>query len=393
MSQGHDVRLITRKNLSPEARTQTYHRIPQPGWEEIGCPTIHLDVRDSDSWEGGKWLNRVLSLLNPYVVPSYMERAWVLASAQVLEREIDQVVPDVVLTTQYSYNYLAALIARRKRRFVWIASINDPWEKMALFESPSWCSHWHHYHRRLLSLLASKADAFIFPSKRLELFERKFSYGPWPSHVDIIPHVGAVAERVAPRNYEKFRLVHAGELVNVGKALCKLPEAITEATRRMPGLKADLEMVLVGDAPTDFKNRMAAVVGSAFQCVPWCAYPTALEYIASADVNVLIEANYPEGVLMLAKLADYALVPKPILALSPRIGYMADMAQKGQCLHAPPDDEALIAEKILALHAAWKAGNLASYSSHSELAEICKPETAAAKFENLFQSIAEGTVN
>jgi hypothetical protein len=108
-------------------------------------------------------------------------------------------------------------------------------------------------------------------------------------------------------------------------------------------------------------------------------------------VNVLIEANYPEGVLMLAKLADYALVPKPILALSPRIGYMADMAQKGQCLHAPPDDEALTAEKILALYAAWKAGNLASYSSHNELKEMCKPETAAAKFEDLFRSVAQGT--
>jgi hypothetical protein len=56
-----------------------------------------------------------------------------------------------------------------------------------------------------------------------------------------------------------------------------------------------------------------------------------------------------------------------------------------------PYGEAL-ADRILHLYAAWKAGDLAKFS-HDDLAEMRRPETAAAKFEDLFRSIAQGAAS
>jgi len=255
-----------------------------------------------------------------------------------------------------------------------------------MFGRIPWYSLSHLYHRRVISLIASKADAFVFPSKRLETYEKQFSFGPWPSLVEIIPHIGYVAEEPAPRAPHRFRLVHVGDLRPPGRAECLLPEGLQKSAVAEPSLREQVELVLVGDVPEWFLRRVETCVGSIFRWVPPCSYPTSLEYIVSADVNVMIESRYAAGILMLAKLADYALVDAPILALGPKVGNMADLADEGQCLHAPSDDADAIAQKVLELYRAWRAGDLCSYR-HEALKQMCQPENAARSFEALVHSL------
>lgn len=383
ISAGHEVFLVSR---SKEESNLRY--MPMPGWEGIGCEARYIEVGERDFETSSKFINRLFSAINPYWIPSYLNPAWVKAATPVLEIEFDRFKPDVVFTTLPRWNHLAALRLRRKRHFLWVASLNDPWERRTLFADPPWYSHVFRYHRAVISLMASRVDAFIFPSKRLEAFERKFSYGCWPADIGIVPHVGVIASMPKARDKKKFRLMHVGDLCNIGKAACKFPEALAVAVCERPELRAVLDVVFVGDAPDGFKRRMEVAVGEAAQWISWCPYPESLEYIASADVNILIEANYPEGVLMLAKLADYAVARRPILALSPEQGYMADLAREKECLHAATNVPSDISEKILVLYDAWRTGTLDIHAPR-ELVEICSPEHAAAEFEKLVCSIRE----
>jgi len=390
MAAGHDVRLITGKN--PHGVVASY--CSGPGWEGVGCATRYIEV-PSCSRPGllKRCASRVASVVSLYFIPFYEDVEWIYMAEQVLIDEIDSFRPDVVLTTDPRGDHLAALRARRNCGFLWIVSLDDPWDRRTMFEKTSWCSLSHLYHRRVISLIASKADAFIFPSKRLADFEKEFSYGSWPSLVEVIPHLGTVATKAAPRTPDSFRLAHVGDLRPRGRADCLLPEGLQKAMRKEPDLRERLDVVFVGQVPEHFICRIQSCIGPAFKWIPPCAYPTALEYIASADVNVLIDRKCPVGILMETKLADYALVDAPILSLGSRVGNMADLAEEGQSLHAPSDDADEIAEKVLILYRAWKAGGLAAYSQHDELAEMCRPETAAAKFENLFRSIAQGAAS
>lgn len=383
MAAGHDVRLITARDLLE------LPRMPGPGWEEVGCATRYIKAEPHvEPTRLSLHTTRAASVADPYRVPADQDKKWVYAAEEALLDEVEHFAPNAVLTTHPQPDHLAALRARRRRAFLWIASFNDPWDRRTMFENPPWYSLSHLWHRRVLSHIASRVDAFIFPSARLATFERQFSFGPWPETVAIIPHVGAIANKPAPRDQERFRLVHVGDMRPRGRADCLLPEGLQAAIRTEPNLEKALEVVFVGEVPEHFKRRAETLAGSIFTYIPWVAYGTSLEYIRSADVNVLIERKSPVDILMLAKLADYALAEAPILALGPRVGNMPDWAAKGECLHAPADDAHEIADRLLTLYRAWRAAELRSYR-HEKLAQICRPENGAREFEALVRSIEQ----
>jgi glycosyltransferase involved in cell wall biosynthesis len=109
-------------------------------------------------------------------------------------------------------------------------------------------------------------------------------------------------------------------------------------------------------------------------------YEESIRHIRLATVCVLVEADCGEGIYLPSKLADYIVAKKPILALSPSVGVLADMVKHGGIIRASPNDEKSIAEAIGKLYKAFQNGRLHEYTPPEELPSYFEEGAVAKKF-------------
>lgn len=109
-------------------------------------------------------------------------------------------------------------------------------------------------------------------------------------------------------------------------------------------------------------------------------YEESLRHIGSASVCVLVEANIAEGIYLPSKLMDYLVARKPVLALSPAVGVVADMATRGGILRADPNDVAAIVHAIEVLYADFMAGTLGRRAPDEGIVSEFTAPTVATKF-------------
>jgi hypothetical protein len=95
-------------------------------------------------------------------------------------------------------------------------------------------------------------------------------------------------------------------------------------------------------------------------------YEASLNHICSASVCLLIEASMDESIFFPSKLADYLVCGKPVLALSPRAGTVADLASRGELMRVDHDPEA-IRNAITTLYSEFKRGTLSSRNPSVQL--------------------------
>ena len=75
--------------------------------------------------------------------------------------------------------------------------------------------------------------------------------------------------------------------------------------------------------------------------------------------TAVLLADLPNSrAVMSIKLTQYLITGRPILALSPRVGVVADWLGRGGGIVVDPDDAAGIAEALERLHGLWEAGRL-----------------------------------
>ena len=96
--------------------------------------------------------------------------------------------------------------------------------------------------------------------------------------------------------------------------------------------------------------------------------------MAKADVLLLLEFRFSKGIFFYAKLSDYLHASRPILALSPQNGVVADLFKEGGGKIVTPDNPDHIGNTIHEIFNLWDSGNLTNISNNSLLAEMVHPK-------------------
>jgi len=109
------------------------------------------------------------------------------------------------------------------------------------------------------------------------------------------------------------------------------------------------------------------------------------QWIAQADILLLLEFHFSKGIFFYAKLSDYLHTARPILALSPKIGVVADLLKKGGGIIAPPDNPEQIANAIDEIFTLWNSKNLSKITKNVLLAENVHPNKIIPIYEQAFQ--------
>ena len=103
-----------------------------------------------------------------------------------------------------------------------------------------------------------------------------------------------------------------------------------------------------------------------------------------ADILLLLEFQFSQGIFFYAKLSDYLHTNRPIFALSPKKGVVADLFKNGGGIIAPPGDSDEIAKALDKLITLWQSKNLQN-TSNSSLAEYVKPANIIPIYEKAFE--------
>ena len=200
------------------------------------------------------------------------------------------------------------------------------------------------------------ADLVTCPSERLRHYLSTFF--PISHQSQIIPHVGngrvPSEDCGANGNTANFHLVHAGKLGSneiTGRSAAALLEGLRLFLNECEVARNLTKVTLVGpeDPGTQAHIRQLGLEGTVVS-VGLTDYEESLKYIQSATACLLVEGDMAEGIFLPSKAVDYISARKPILALSPAVGVVADLASGGGIIRVDPGDACAIRDAIRALY-------------------------------------------
>jgi hypothetical protein len=227
-----------------------------------------------------------------------------------------------------------------------------------------------------------RADLVTFPCARLRDYVTRLA-GVQHTSV-ILPHVGCRSGEHRDSG-AIFNLVHAGKLGQIAQLGNRRVNTLLSGLARFLASQSDarplVQLTLVGpaDAATHAcvsENGLSDVV----RCVGQVSYEESLKHIGSATVCVLVEGAMAEGIYLPSKLVDYIAARKPVLALSPSVGTVADMLPEKGLSRVDPDDAEGVASALGALYGLFRRGTLREHMVSDALAHQFRPDCVARQF-------------
>jgi glycosyltransferase involved in cell wall biosynthesis len=285
--------------------------------------------------------------------------------------------------------HIAGFWCARQLRLPWVANINDPWKFNFLpgVNFPEFSSFKARAYLFWLRRTLRNASLVTYPCRRLRDFHTKLAKLDYAA--EIIPHIGSRPEHATRNPNGHFCLVHAGKLgtreltQRPSKALLAGLKAFIDTSAEAAALT---RLVLVGPKDEETQSLISELgLERNVQTVGRVNYEDSLDYIASASACILIEACVNEGIFLPSKLSDYFACGKPVLALSPRIGTAADLADRGELIRVDHDPDA-VRNAIAEFYSEFKQGTLSARSPSDRLVAQLSGPSVAEKFLSACQA-------
>jgi glycosyltransferase involved in cell wall biosynthesis len=286
------------------------------------------------------------------------------------------------------FSHIAGYWISRGLGLPWVANINDPWDwhlfpvggrpkTSALYASMS-----NHWMRKTLR----SADLVTYPSEKLKTYHVSVSGVQHKSLV--IPHVGnRLAAKPFPRADRRlriFELVHAGKLGSnefTGRSIMALLQGLRLFLRDFPEAEGVTQLTLVGPQDKKTQSQIDELgLQSSVRNVGKVNYEDSLRYIQGATVCVLVEADAREGIFLPSKLVDYISARKPVLALSPCVGVVADLVPQGGIMRVDPRDSQAVRIALGRLYQDYQNHTLNHRTPSEEQVSQFYPEIVAEQF-------------
>lgn len=240
----------------------------------------------------------------------------------------------------YSFNApseVVALYLHKKYGIKWVATWNDPycWNKYPAPYGNGQDGKVSYFRRKLIRDIGKNVHMNIFPSERLRDYMMGYMSNFDKEKSAICPHL-VMPEATYSDAYvlqgETLRILHAGAL---GKE--RNPLTFLKGLKLFLDInkEAKIELDLLGVFErTDGSEALDFIennkLGNFIKFLKPVTYSESLSLISQFDACLLIEAPCQEGIFLPSKVADYMQLNKPIIAVSPALGTLNDMYQKGE---------------------------------------------------------------
>ena len=235
---------------------------------------------------------------------------------------------DVMITRGFNTDY-AGIYMARKYGLKWIANWNDPFpnEKFPAPYGKGYDAKLPALRQRVYDDIQKYADLHTFPCERLRNYMLKCFTSVSMDKTMVIHHMAHSEIRVDKpvMDNQKLVLLHSGSVnkprdpSNFLKALANM---VSDSSRK-------IKCVFVGGYDSSIKHLVDEYqLNDYIQFKPSVSYSESLDYLAAAQLSLIIEAECEEGIYLPTKFVDALQSHTPVLCVSPASGTLCDIVRR-----------------------------------------------------------------
>lgn len=360
------------------------------GWTDLTDHIHIVKLADHKSLVG-----KVVDTVGAFLLTGRLLRhlAWGMAVKNVAEKLNAAHRYDLILSRAVpDYAHFAALLAHRQTGIPWIANWNDPTPNhkfpppYGMGPSSPLKPDINSWYRGI----GRHASWHTFPSERLRKYMCAYLPGDLYTKSSVIPHI-AMDEFKCPATPPdgSFSMCYAGSVTPPRDATVFL-EGVRRFNARSNPSPGSFSVRFLVDTPDVVAEMARAVNVEPFiileASVPYNRMPEAL---ARSHVLVVIEAPLEEGIFMPSKIVDYVQIGRPILAVAPAVGTMADIfSEHGGGIAVDCRSPEAVAQAIEILYGQWRAGTLDREYGSGKLLSMFSEAHILGLYMDLIQHLA-----
>jgi glycosyltransferase involved in cell wall biosynthesis len=245
----------------------------------------------------------------------------------------------IVTFAQPWFDHRIGLNLRKQVGPPWIAHFSDPWVDSPYYDNitSETRSSWTVEEAKVIE----EADAIVFTTAETASLVMAKYPAQLRAKAHVVPHAydpALMAAVVPAPRGERLRLTYLGDFYE-GR---RTPSTLFRAVARLAGLpnwRNRIELILVGLVPDRYLREAAEMgLSETVACRDRIPFFEALAIAAASDILVSIDAPADNNVFLPSKLVDYLMFEKPILALTPARGSVAQLMQAANLPTAEPTD-------------------------------------------------------
>lgn len=283
---------------------------------------------------------------------------WIKPSVKYLQRYLNKNDVDVIISTGPPHSmHLIAEKLHQKNDVKWLADFRDPWSDIYYNKDFKELSFVKNRNKKLEKSVLKKADCVLTVSNAL-----KKEFSKYANRVEVVTN-GFDDDFLEPSKVlldEKFTISYIGllpkqsnpeNLFRVLQALCS----------QYKDFEKDLQLNFIGDISDVVKTAVCNnKLEENTRFIDYVDHTKAIEYQQKAQVLLLLIPNVKKckGILT-GKLFEYLSAKRPILAIGPEDGDLADIIEDTKAgVIVDFDNNDKLSSEILKLYHQYKKGNL-----------------------------------
>lgn len=379
---GWDVDVISRIDNGTNYATEW----SEP-WTQLKDTTYHVD------YPLGNKITRTLDVIKSAInMENFLIEGirWASHAYELAYKLCKQKQYDVILTRSPSdIAHIVGYKLSKKTGIKWITNWNDPANTLWPFP------YKHHFSateyakaRKYETMCLLNADAITYPAETLgHIFKKEYPFLNNKLCV-AIPHIGLVEGVLKEQKYVKnevFSICHSGNL-----SIERNPENTFKAIRE---LIDEHNIQLIFDI-MGYENEFTQQLISKYQLtgivkfIGSHPYVDAMNILPQYDVLVMIEAILDFGLFFPSKFVDYAQSQRPILAISPAKGYIAqELRKNGGGVAADNTCEQKIKVVLWDMYQKWRSNTLQSIYNTDNLSANYSTKKVIDQYSCLFEQL------
>ena len=283
---------------------------------------------------------------------------WIKPSVKYLQSYLNKNDVDVIISTGPPHSmHLIAEKLHQKNDVKWLADFRDPWSDIYYNKDFKELSFVKNRNKKLEKSVLKKADCVLTVSNTL-----KKEFSKYANRVEVVTN-GFDDDFLEPSKVlldEKFTISYIGLLPKQSNPE-NLFRVLQVLCSQHKDFEKDLQLNFIGDISDVVKTAVCNnKLKENTRFIDYVDHTKAIEYQQKAQVLLLLIPNVKKckGILT-GKLFEYLSAKRPILAIGPEDGDLADVIEDtnaGVIVDFDNDDK--LSSEILKLYHQYKKGNL-----------------------------------
>lgn len=291
-----------------------------------------------------------------YFIPD-ARKFWIKPSVKKIKKYLKTNTVDAIITTGPPHSvHLIGLHLKKELGVKWIADFRDPWTDIDYFHQLPLTQKAKEKHHQLEKEVLQKADATLVVGKTMQQNYQQFS-----DTIHVVTNGFDTDDKSEskPKLDAKFSITHIG-LMNADRNPKVLWKVLSEISAENPEFSNDLEIKLIGSIADDVTNELDFYKFKDVVKVPNVPHAEVQNYQKSTQVLLLAINKVPSAkCIITGKIFEYLQAKRPILAIGPKDGDLAEILNSTNAGTIVDFDDAVKMKQIIIdLYQQYKSNKL-----------------------------------